>query len=252
MLALASGSSSSSAADRSGPARAHGLARAPRAVLFDLDGTLYSQPPLRAGMALELAARFLDPAAARTAARVVRTLRAFRRIREDLRGRELAGSDCLERLQFTETAGRVGLAPADVEAIVEEWMLRRPLRYLRMCRRPGLRRLLRLLRDRRTPCGVLSDYPADAKLRALGVGGDFFPVLCTTDPAINALKPHPAGFLKACRAWRLTPADVLYVGDRPAVDAAGAKAAGMPCFIVGPLPFALWRLYRALADLPRR
>jgi HAD superfamily hydrolase (TIGR01549 family) len=226
------------------------LTRPPRAVLFDVDGTLYSQPPLRAAMALELAARFLRPSRARATARVVRTLRTFRRVREGLpaRGRPV---ERLERLQVAETARLLGVDAAEVEAVVSEWMQRRPLRYLRLCRRRGLRSLLRRLRALRVPCGVLSDYPAAEKLRALGVADEFSPVLCTTDPSINALKPHPAGFLTACRTWRLAPEDVLYVGDRPTVDGAGAQAAGMPCCILGPYPSALWRLHRALANLYR-
>ncbi len=31
----------------------------------------------------------------------------------------------------------------------------------------------------------------------------------------------------------MAPGDVLFVGDRPDVDAAGASAAGMPCVIIG-------------------
>ncbi len=86
---------------------------------------------------------------------------------------------------------------------------------------------------RRIRVGVLSDYPAQAKLEALGLGGRFSPVLCTTDPEIGALKPHPRGFLRACEIWRLAPRDVLMVGDRADADAAGAASAGMPCVIVG-------------------
>ena len=36
------------------------------------------------------------------------------------------------------------------------------------------------------------------KLRALGLESRFAPVLCSTDPNIDALKPHPRGFLRAC------------------------------------------------------
>lgn len=229
-----------------------GLPRPPRAVLFDLDGTLYSQPPVRALMALELGARFLRPSSAGGARRALRTLRAFRRVRESLRAVGRPTTDRLERLQFAESARVAGCDAAEVQALVEEWMYRRPLKYLRMCRRRGLHALLGFLEDRGMRRGVLSDYPALPKLRALGVADHFSPVLCTTEPAINAFKPHPAGFLLVCESWRLPPEDVLYVGDRPAVDAAGARAAGMPCWILGPHPSAFRRLYRALADLCRR
>ena len=81
--------------------------------------------------------------------------------------------------------------------------------------------------------GVLSDYPAEAKLRALGLAGRFSLVLCATDPEVGAFKPNPRGFLRACERWQIARGDVLVVGDRVDVDAAGAAAAGMPCVIIG-------------------
>jgi HAD superfamily hydrolase (TIGR01509 family) len=93
--------------------------------------------------------------------------------------------------------------------------------------------LLAFLRQRGVAMGVLSDYPALAKLEALGLGGAFEVVLCTTDRGVNAYKPHPAGFRAAAAAFRLPPASVLMVGDRADVDGQGAAAAGMPSVIVG-------------------
>jgi FMN phosphatase YigB (HAD superfamily) len=80
--------------------------------------------------------------------------------------------------------------------------------------------------------GVFSDYPVLGKLRALGLYERISLALCATDPAINAFKPHPQGFLRACAIWGLCPDEVLYVGDRPEVDAVGAAMAGMPCAIL--------------------
>jgi len=82
--------------------------------------------------------------------------------------------------------------------------------------------------------GVFSDYPVIDKLRALDLLDRVPLALCATDPAINAFKPHPKGFLKACEFWNLHPEDVLYVGDRPEVDAVGAATAGMSCAILCP------------------
>jgi FMN phosphatase YigB (HAD superfamily) len=85
---------------------------------------------------------------------------------------------------------------------------------------------------------VFSDYPGDQKLRALNLSGfNIWPVLCATDPQVNAFKPHPKGFLRACGLWTLAPDEVLYVGDRYEIDAVGAAAAGMPCAII----FNKWR-----------
>ena len=199
-----------------------------RAVLFDLDGTLYHQGPLRALMALEL---LTMPLVAPTRApRNWRALRAFRRAQEALRaGSGPVGGDS----QLRAAAAWLGCEPEALAPIVDEWMRRRPLKYLRVCRPVGLLDLLDLFSGRGIRCGVLSDYPADDKLRALGLDGRFDPVLCSTDQSIQALKPNPRGFLRASELWQIDPREVLVVGDRVDVDAEGAAAAGMPCVIIG-------------------
>ena len=198
-----------------------------RAVLFDLDGTLYRQPPLRALMAFELAT--LPLSGPLRAPRRLKALRAYRSAQEHLRTRSgLIPADA----QIAAAAHASGLPVAEVAALVEDWMMTRPLKYLQFCRAPGLERLLSGLDGRGIRTGVLSDYPAHAKLRALGLADRFSPVLCGTDPEIGAFKPSPRGYLRACEIWNFDPAEVLYVGDRADVDAAGAAAAGMPCVIV--------------------
>jgi len=203
-----------------------------RAVLFDLDGTLYRQAPLRALMALELFALPLlfNPT---RAPRHWRALGAYRRAQEQLRTLESRGGEALGRAQLITAGRRANIPLTELESLVNEWMFRRPLKYLRVLRAPGLAPLLEWLAARDVRTGVLSDYPAAAKLAALQVANRFSLVLTSTDPDIGALKPHPRGFLRACDRWRLHPREVLVVGDRPDVDAAGAAAAGMPCVIIG-------------------
>lgn len=202
--------------------------RAIRAVLFDLDGTVYRQRRLRALMGLELATMpFSGPL---KAPKRWRALQAYRTAQERLRGSDTgdAAGD-----QLATAASASGLSVAEVHALVAEWMMERPLKYLRFCRAAGLDRLLGLIDRAGLRAGVLSDYPPGPKLRALGLERRFSPVLCSTDPEIGTFKPHPRGYLRACEIWNLEPVQVLVVGDRPDVDAAGAAAAGMPCAIVG-------------------
>lgn len=202
-------------------------ARRVRAVLFDLDGTLYRQKPMRGLMALELAALALSrPLQAPITWRV---LSEFRRAQETLRQQD---SDRGTAEQLEIAAQRTGRSVEQVEAIVTEWMIERPLKYLRRCRADGLLPLLDFLNQRVIKVGVLSDYPAELKLKALDVGGRFSVVLCASDPDIGAFKPHPRGFLAAAARWHVDPSEVLVVGDRPDADAAGAAAAGMPCVII--------------------
>jgi FMN phosphatase YigB (HAD superfamily) len=199
-----------------------------KAVLFDLDGTLYRQRPLRLLMALELLT--LPLAGPWKAVARLRALRAFRNAQEQLRHAASAGAATSQ----AEAASKAsGLAVAEVEALAADWMIRRPLKYLPFCRAAGLTELLDRLDAAGIRAGILSDYPAEAKLRALGLDTRFSPVLCATDREIGAFKPSPRGYLRACELWGLDAADVLYVGDRIDVDAAGAAAAGMRCAIVG-------------------
>jgi HAD superfamily hydrolase (TIGR01509 family) len=225
-----------------------------RAVLFDLDGTLYRQAPLRALMALELFTLPLlfNPT---RAPRHWRALGAYRWAQEQLRVHE-ARDEEIGRAQLVAAGQRANMPLPEVESLVNEWMFTRPLKYLRALRAPGLTTLLEWLAARDVRTGVLSDYPAAAKLAALELANRFSLVLSSTDPDIGTLKPHPRGFLRACDRWRLHPREVLVVGDRPDADAAGAAAAGMPCVVIGrsraeagatylPLP-SFKRLHRVL------
>jgi HAD superfamily hydrolase (TIGR01549 family) len=139
----------------------------------------------------------------------------------------------LDVLQFERVAARLDIDAREVERVITEWMMRRPLKHLRLVRRRGLLQLLSHLAARNIRIGALSDYPVHEKLRALGVADYFSLGLCTTDREINAFKPHAKGFQYACEHWGIAPQEVLYVGDRPETDGVGAAAAGIRCVIVG-------------------
>jgi HAD superfamily hydrolase (TIGR01549 family) len=183
-------------------------------------------------MAFELCTLPFSMRSCRAAYRIWRSLSAFRRVREALR-HVGESEDALATLQYVEAAKRAGAERAQLERVVEEWIYQRPLHYLRLCRRRGLEAFLTFLESQSIPAGVFSDYPVLDKLQALCLAGRMSLTLCATDPAINAFKPHPKGFLHACALWGLPPAEVLYVGDRPEVDALGAAHAGMPCALLG-------------------
>lgn len=167
-----------------------------------------------------------------SAAKVWKVLDTFRRVREELRGVS-SKAESLSTLQYVTTAQRLNIDTGFITAVVEEWIHQRPLKYLRFCRRRGLGRFSEFLKEQQIAVGLFSDYPAEEKIAALNIFKDnLWPILCATDPEINAFKPHPKGFLLACKIWQLPPDEVLYLGDRLEVDGAGAAAAGMPCAII--------------------
>jgi len=201
-----------------------------RAVLLDIDGTLYHQQSLRGLMAFEMSTAPFALGSIREALRVWRILKCFREGREELRTMEDPNAP-LVSLQYSFVAERVSVPSGEVEMVVREWMFRRPLKYLRICRRRAMKEFFQLAADRGLRTGVFSDYPVREKLQGLGIHAPLTVELCATDPEINAFKPNPKGFLYACHLWNLDPREVLYVGDRYDVDACGAKAAGMPYVI---------------------
>ncbi|MBI4875352.1 MAG: HAD family hydrolase [Acidobacteria bacterium] len=189
------------------------------AILFDVDGTLYSQRSLRLRLLPRLAARSaLDP-------RLLRVLRAHRRALESLRLAE--SSHPIPDRQFQLTARLAGVAEERVRAYVEEWFAAAPLPLLKRCIRPGLTELLEFARGRGIRLGVFSDYPAEAKLKALDVREFFEAVTSAEDPEVQAYKPDPKGLLATLARLGVVPERALYVGDRAEVDAEAAARAGM-------------------------
>jgi HAD superfamily hydrolase (TIGR01549 family) len=190
-----------------------------RVVVFDVDGTLYDQRPLRRRMWLALIAHCL--ARPRDVA-VLRTLRLFRRLREELAEE---ASEGIGRLQYERPASLLGLSPEAVQLAVETWMHQRPLPLLRRCRYPGVARVFETLRASGRTIAIFSDYPAGAKLKALGLRADI--EVCATDADVQRLKPHPLGLQRVLERAGAGPQECLYIGDRDERDGACARCLGV-------------------------
>jgi FMN phosphatase YigB (HAD superfamily) len=186
-------------------------------VVFDVDGTLYRQQRLRLRMARDMMVH-----AARTRSLdVPLVIRAYRRIRERIAEREVADFDSA---LIAQTAAATRLTAAEIHAIVDEWIERRPLPYLAACMYPGVAALFSGLRRKAKIVGVLSDYPAAAKLDALGVAADH--VVCASDHGIRMLKPNPRGLQVMMEAANATPGETVLIGDRAERDGEAARRAG--------------------------
>jgi len=198
-------------------------------IVFDVDGTLYVQSLLR----MTMAAHFLGSVVAHPVrtARDAKIVSHYRRHQEVLRGRSTAVQD-LRREQAAMTAATSGFDVETVGKTVETWMENIPCRYMVLCRRPGLIGAFRSLKQKGYRIGILSDYPSEGKLRALGVRPFVDAVLCTSDPSVGRFKPHPHGFRSIARRLGVPAPQILYVGDRRNVDAAGALSAGMRTVLV--------------------
>lgn len=191
-----------------------------RLVAFDVDGTLYRQRSLRLIMAREMLLHTLmkrDFAA-------MRVVSVYRRIRERLAGEEVPDFD---HVLVDETARATSHSPERVLKIVSEWIDERPIPYLRACLYGGVTQLFAGLKREGKIIGVLSDYPATAKLAAMGLAADH--VIAARD--VGMLKPHPKGLQSMMSAAGVAARQTLLIGDRAERDGRAGERAGVRTLI---------------------
>jgi FMN phosphatase YigB (HAD superfamily) len=210
-----------------------------KAVIFDVDGTLYAQSKLRRRMLYDLLGYYtLRP----WRLQEMLLLRRFRAEREKRPGHQ---GPNLESAQYAWCADNSRFSVAQVRSVVDRWMFRHPNQYLGSCAYPGAQSFFDALRQQGIKIGIYSDYPAHDKLVALGLQADI--VVSSTDPEIDQLKPNPKGLLHIVAALGLAPTECLFVGDRPELDGLCAERAGMPYLIVPRQPFDQFTFYHDLA-----
>jgi HAD superfamily hydrolase (TIGR01509 family) len=193
--------------------------------LVDLDGTLYAARWVRLAMAAELAVFGWS---------ALRTLRRFRHEHEALRAELVSGAalgaahQSPFAAQLSRTAAALALSPEQVELVVSDWMLDRPQKWIRRFPRSGLLAELRDFRAQGGRTALVSDYPAQKKLRALAAQ-DLFDVVVASgeEHGPRNLKPDPEGYLRAAELLKVEPAQCLVIGDREDADGAAARAAHM-------------------------
>ncbi len=193
--------------------------------LVDLDGTLYAARWVRLAMAAELAVFGWS---------ALRTLRRFRHEHEALRAELIAGIALSAAhvspfaAQLSRTAAALSVPPEQVELVVSDWMLERPQKWIRRFPRSGLLAELREFRAQGGRTALVSDYPAQKKLRALAAQ-DLFDVVVASgeEHGPRNLKPDPEGYLRAAQLLTVEPTQCLVIGDREDADGAAARAAHM-------------------------
>lgn len=200
-----------------------------KAIVFDVDGTLYDQTRVRIAMARRLLAFTLRHPSA--GLQSIRILREFRRAQERLRHVSTDSAE-VAAAQEAETVARTGASLHVVRHCVKRWMELEPLDLLRRARRDGVVETMVAARARGLKLGIVSDYPADAKIGALHLHHTFDTIVCAQDQDVQRFKPDPRGLLVAIARLGSTPRETLYVGDRPEVDAVAAARAGVASVIV--------------------
>ncbi len=201
-----------------------------KAVVFDVDGTLYRLRALRRAVQINFLRRNWQRPL--ESWRVHRAVSAYRHGVEALRAappteRELSDA-------HLEHASEAAKLPKEfVRGCVDRWMTQEPLAFLPRYRYEGVQEILKGMSEAGLRLGVFSDFPAEAKLRALGIQGFFESVMSAQDTDVQRFKPDPRGLRMVLKRLEVPASEALYVGDRVEIDGVAAERAGMAFFAAG-------------------
>lgn len=195
-----------------------------KGILFDMDGTLYHQVPLRILMIFLLLIKNIHHPF--LLIKKMTVIQNFRKSQELLRtNNDRSGNSYQNQIRLTSE--RTGESQEFISQTIVEWFEKQPLKYLKLCRRKRLENMLSSLQKQGYHLGVYSDYPANDKLHALGLGNYFTTIVSSSDPDVTGVKPHTNGFHVAAQRMGSATEEIVYVGNRPEVDGKGAVASGM-------------------------
>ena len=182
-----------------------------KAALFDVDGTLYPQS-------------FFIKTSLRFFLQHPRLSVAFRRLRKDIR--QIGGVEDLHLAQVSLCAGYLRIPAERAQELLETYIYGD---YMDMLSRaepyPGAEPLLASLKEAGLKLGVITDYTVGKKLSALGFD-KYWDVAVSADD-MGHLKPEADAFLLAAEELKISPEQIIYVGNEYKYDIIGAKRAGM-------------------------
>ena len=191
------------------------------AVVFDIDGTLY---PYEVMYFKSLPIFVKHPLFIFNFGRVRKAIRKNRSV--NLEVKYSSPASIFHKQQAALLATRLGITEDLAlqytdEIIYREWIsLFRGIKPYK-----GVEAVLQYLKGRGVKLGVLSDFPAEAKLEYLGISEYFNSVLCSEES--GKLKPDPSPFKLICDKLDVEAGNTIYVGDNPVYDIIGAKRAGL-------------------------
>ncbi|HJY64906.1 MAG TPA: HAD family hydrolase [Ignavibacteria bacterium] len=217
-----------------------------KAVIFDLDGTLYNQTLLRFLIIISFLLNIvLKP---RKTFAAMKVLEAFRKAHEKLRKLKDVNFAIADE-QIKMTVDKSGMPEDKVIEIIDDWFYTFPLKFLKLCKKRYIEESINELKANGYRIGLLSDYYTERKLDKMELNGYFEIQMCSISKEVNSLKPNPDGFLKIAEALGVKPNECIYVGDRPHIDGVGAEAAGMIPIMISFGKVAKYRNINSFNDL---
>ena len=184
-----------------------------KAIIFDLDGTLYD----KSGLARRLIWSQLLRGK-------LSLLKREREVRKELRGRHFKSEDAFYDAFFAQFDRPESARRWYFEEYMPDMVaiLRKHYRIA-----PWVETTMLELRANGRKVAVFSDYGfVQEKLKAIGFRIAWADYLFEA-PALGGLKPCKESFKRLCQEMGMQPSDCLMVGDRDDTDGDGARAVGM-------------------------
>lgn len=187
-----------------------------KAVVFDLDGTLYDSRRLPWHLIVSDLSNVL-------------TLRAERKARKRIAGQDFGDAIKVYRSLFQDISDQRDKTMAHIEKWYFDAYMPLMVRVLEKyyVARPFVKEVFDALRSQGIRVAVFSDYgQVEAKLEAIGIHPSWVDAVFDA-PTMGGLKPAPTSFVKVAEALGVSPSETLMIGDRMDTDGAGAIACGM-------------------------
>lgn len=181
-------------------------------IIFDVDGTLYSQKKVRLSMFIRLLFYYLIRP---IRIREILVVSKFRRLREASQWKDAELGAICQHLSET-----FSMRYERVKKTIEYWMFKNPLDLLCKYAYRDVVAFANHAKDKGLSVIIYSDYPADDKLEVLGMPYD--KVFCFGQPNVDEQKPSEKVMKYIISACGVSPERLLYVGDRDDKDRVSA------------------------------
>lgn len=186
-----------------------------KAIIFDVDGTLYSQPKMRFAMGLKLLCYYVLHF---WKMKELLSVYYFRKLREQEHFRE-----CTIEEQIEAASKKAKTTNETAQATINKWMFIVPLELVVKYSYKELLRHINQWYDEGKKIIIYSDYPANEKIKWLNIPATH--VFTPQNDNIGELKPSKRAMSYILEQVGISSKHILYVGDRDEKDGESAHLA---------------------------
>lgn len=188
------------------------LIHSKKVFIFDVDGTLYSQPKMRLSMAFRL---LLHYGLHIWKVKELLSIYYFRKIREDEEFQSITMDE-----QISAAAQKAGVDVQKAKDAITLWMFEAPLDIIKKCSFESVLEFIHQMQEDGKEVVIYSDYPANEKLQTLGLNPSR--IFTPENPEIAELKPSKKAMIYIMKEIGCSSKEIVYIGDRDEKDRVSA------------------------------